>query len=60
MRYTDEAGNTLNLSDALTADSFFMEAEVYISEPLEMYFNLEGELKAGKRPKSVANMRSDG
>lgn len=60
MRYTDKAGNPLNLSDALTADSFFMEADVYISEPLEMYFNVEGELKAGKRPKSVATMRSDG
>ncbi|MBD2449010.1 ssl1498 family light-harvesting-like protein [Nostoc sp. FACHB-152] len=50
MRYTDKEGKTLNFDDCKTADSFFMEAEVYICEPLEMYFNKEGDLKAGKKP----------
>jgi hypothetical protein len=53
MRYTDKEGNTLNLNDCMTADSFFMEADVYICEPLEMYFNQKGELRAGKRPKKA-------
>ena len=61
MRYTDKEGKTLNLDDCRTADSFFMEAEVYICEPLEMHFNKEGDLKAGKKPnKAIAHLRSDG
>ncbi len=61
MRYTDKEGKTLNLDDCMTADSFFMEAEVYICEPLEMHFNKEGDLKAGKKPnKAIAHLRSDG
>lgn len=55
MRYTDKEGNTLSLNECMTANSFFMEADVYIREPLEMYFNDKGELRAGKRPqKQVA------
>ncbi len=53
MRYTDKEGNTLNLNECMTADSFLMEADVYICEPLEMHFNQKGELKAGKRPKKA-------
>ncbi|MBD2596447.1 ssl1498 family light-harvesting-like protein [Nostoc spongiaeforme FACHB-130] len=61
MRYTDKEGKILNLDDCMTADSFFMEAEVYICEPLEMHFNKEGDLKAGKKPnKAIAHLRSDG
>ncbi|WP_315792152.1 hypothetical protein [Fischerella sp. JS2] len=38
-----------------------MEAEVYICEPLEMHFNQQGELKAGKKlNKAIAHLRSDG
>jgi len=45
----------------MTADSFFMVADVYIREPLEMYFNAEKELRAGKRLKgAVATLSSDG
>ena len=54
MRYTDQEGNTLNLNDCMTADSFFMETDVYIREPLEMHFNQKGELRAGKKPKKAA------
>lgn len=39
MRYTDKQGKTLNLNECMTTDSFFMQAEVYISEPQEMHFN---------------------
>ncbi|MBD2356087.1 ssl1498 family light-harvesting-like protein [Tolypothrix sp. FACHB-123] len=61
MRYTDREGTTLNLDDCMTADSFFMEAEVYICEPLEMHFNKQGDLKAGKKPnKAIAHLPSDG
>ncbi|MFQ4146046.1 photosystem II assembly protein Psb34 [Chlorogloeopsis sp. ULAP02] len=61
MRYTDKEGKTLNLDDCMTADSFFIEAEVYICEPLEMHFNKEGELTAGNKPKkAIAHLRSDG
>ena len=61
MRYTDKEGNTLSLNDAMTADSFLIVADVYVREPLEMYFNVEGELRAGKRPKgAVATLRNDG
>ena len=61
MRYTDKEGNTLTLNECMTADSFLMEADVYISEPLEMYFNQKAELRAGKRPqKAVASLRSNG
>jgi hypothetical protein len=35
----------------MTADSFLMKTDVYICEPLEMHFNLKGDLKAGKKPK---------
>lgn len=57
MRYTNKEGTTLNLDEAMTANSFFMEADVYIREPLEMYFNQKGELRAGKRPnKAVAHL----
>lgn len=55
MRYTDKEGNTLNINEYMTAESFFIEAETYTCEPLEMHFNAEGELRAGKRPnKAVA------
>lgn len=55
MRYTDQEGNTLNLNECMTADSFFMETDVYIREPLEMHFNQKGELRAGKKPnKAIA------
>ena len=54
MRYTDKEGNTLNLNECMTADSFLMEADVYICEPLEMHFNQKGELRAGKKPKKAA------
>lgn len=60
MRYTDKQGKTLNLDDCTTADSFFMEAEVYISEPLEMHFNPQGELQAGKKSNKTLAHRSDG
>ncbi len=61
MRYIDKEGNTLTLNECMTTDSFFMEADVYIREPLEMHFNQKGELKAGKKPKkSVAHLRTDG
>lgn len=60
MRYTNKEGNTLNINEAMAADSFLMEADVYISEPLEMYFNAQGELRAGKRPKGVIAAPSDG
>jgi hypothetical protein len=42
----------------MTADSFFMQAEVYISEPLEMHFNLQGELQAGKKLNQTLAHRS--
>jgi len=58
MRYTDKEGNTLNLNECMTADSFFMEADVYIREPLEMHFNQEGELRAGKKPKKAVSTSS--
>jgi len=54
MRYTDKQGNILSLDESMTADSFFMEADVYTDEPLEMHFNQEGELRAGKNPKKAA------
>lgn len=61
MRYTNKKGTTLNLDECKTADSFFIEAEVYICEPLEMHFNQQGELKAGKKSnKAIAHLRSDG
>jgi len=61
MYYVDKEGNTLNLSEAMAADSFLMEADLYTSEPVEMYFNAQGELRAGKRPKgAVATLRTDG
>jgi hypothetical protein len=60
MRYTDNQGKTLNLNECMTADSFFMQAEVYISEPLEMHFNPQGELKAGKKWNQTLAHRSDG
>ncbi len=61
MRYTDKKGKTLNLDKCKSADSFFMETEVYICEPLEMHFNQEGELRAGKKSnKTIAHHRSDG
>lgn len=60
MRYTDKQGNSLNLNECMTAESFFMEADVYIDEPMEMYFNQQGELRAGKRPKTaIAHLQSD-
>lgn len=74
MRYTDKEGNTLNLDEvrgspvvarrglsdqAMTADSFLMVADVYIREPLEMYFNAIGELRAGKRPKGAVAIPSN-
>lgn len=59
MRYTDKQGNNLNLNDAMAADSFLMVADVYVREPLEMYFNAAGELRAGKRPKGVAAIPTD-
>lgn len=61
MRYTDKQGKTLNLDECMTADSFFMEADTYIEEPLEMHFDQTGELKAGKRSKQAATaLRSNG
>lgn len=60
MRYTDKEGNSINLNDAMTADSFLMVTDVYIREPLEMYFNAAGELRAGKRPKGVVAIHSNG
>jgi hypothetical protein len=60
MRYTDKDGNNLDLNERLAADSFFMEADVYISEPLEMHFNQKGELRAGnKSKKAVAHLHRD-
>lgn len=60
MRYTDKEGNTLNINECMAADSFFMEAEVYTCEPTEMYFNQDGELRAGKRPKkAVEQLQND-
>jgi len=57
MRYTDKEGTTLTLDECMTADSFLMETDVYICEPLEMHFNQKGELKAGKKPKkSIAHL----
>lgn len=53
MRYTDQEGNILNLNEAMTANSFLMVSDVYTREPLEMYFNAEGDLRAGKRPKGA-------
>ena len=50
MRYTNKEGDTLEPNEYMTADSFLMESDVYICEPLEMHFN-SGDLKAGKRPK---------
>ncbi len=38
MRYTDKEGNTLDVSEYMTADSFLMEPDVYTCEPLEMHF----------------------
>ncbi|HEY9674693.1 MAG TPA: ssl1498 family light-harvesting-like protein [Waterburya sp.] len=60
MRYTDNQGKTLSLNECMTADSFLMQAEVYISEPLEMHFNPQGELQAGKRTNKTVAHRSDG
>lgn len=60
MLYTDKQGKTLNLNECMTADSFLMQAEVYISEPQEMHFNQTGELKAGKKPNQAVAHRSDG
>lgn len=58
MLYTDLEGNTLNLNECMTADSFFMETDVYIREPLEMHFNQKGELRAEKKPnKAIALQR---
>ncbi len=60
MRYTDQEGNILNLNEAMAANSFLMVADVYTREPLEMYFNAEGDLRAGKRPKgAVAHLLND-
>lgn len=53
MRYTNKEGNTLSLNECMTADSFLMETDVYIREPLEMHFNQKAELKAGKKPKKA-------
>ncbi|MBV8884639.1 MAG: hypothetical protein JO235_11675 [Chroococcidiopsidaceae cyanobacterium CP_BM_RX_35] len=53
MRYTNKEGNTLDLNECMTADSFLMEPDIYICEPLEMHFNQKGVLKAGKRPKQA-------
>ncbi len=53
MRYTNKEGNTLNLDECMTADSFFIEPDVYIHEPVEMHFNQKAELKAGKKPKKA-------
>ncbi len=58
MRYTDKEGNTLNLNECMTADSFLMEPDVYICEPLEMHFNQKGDLKAGKRPNKAVVSKS--
>jgi hypothetical protein len=59
MRYTDKEGNTLTPDVCMTTDSFFMEADVYTSEPLEMHFDQKGELKAGKKPLKAAHRNSD-
>lgn len=59
MRYTDKEGNTLTLNDCMTADGFFMEADVYTSEPLEMHFNQEGDLRAGKNPQKATHPHAD-
>lgn len=60
MRYTDKQGNSLNLNECMTAESFYIEADVYIDEPTEMYFNQKGELRAGKRPKTaIAYLQRD-
>ena len=56
MRYTGKEGNTLDLNECMTVDSFLMEPDIYTCEPLEMHFNQKGEMKAGKRPnKAVAS-----
>jgi len=60
MLYTDKQGKTLNLNECMTADSFLMQAEVYISEPQEMHFNPQGELQAGKKSNKTVAHRSDG
>lgn len=60
MCYTDKQGKTLNRNECMTADSFFMQAEVYISEPLEMHFNPQGELQAGKKSNQTLAHCSDG
>ncbi len=60
MRYTDEQGKTLNLNECITADSFFIEADVYIREPQEMHFNQQGELRAGKKTKKAVAHHSNG
>lgn len=60
MRYTNKQGKTLSLNDCMTADSFLMQAEVYISEPQEMHFNPTGELRAGKKPNKAVAHCSDG
>jgi hypothetical protein len=60
MLYTDKQGKTLNLNECMTADSFLMQAEAYISEPQEMHFNQTGELKAGRKPNQAVAPRSDG
>lgn len=61
MRYTNKEGNTLKLNEAMAADSFLMEGDLYLCEPLEMYFSAKGELRAGKRPKgAVATLHADG
>ena len=39
MRYTDKEGNTLEPNEYMTADSFLMETDIYVCEPLEMHFN---------------------
>jgi hypothetical protein len=58
MRYTDKQGKTLNLNECMTTDSFFMQAEVYISEPQEMHFNQQGELRAGKKSNKAVGHRT--
>lgn len=58
MRYTDKEGNTLNLNECMTADSFLMEPDVYICELLEMHFNQKGDLKAGKRSKKAVLLKA--
>ncbi|MEW5855931.1 MAG: hypothetical protein AB1861_00880 [Cyanobacteriota bacterium] len=58
MRYTNKEGNTLTLDECMTADSFFMEADVYVGEPLEMHFDENQELKAGKKPKKAVTLNA--